>query len=147
MPRHWTHRLVQKGVAHEALEKRFGESVLPFKDPDGLMLALVDVAGAETEPAWHAGDIPAEHAIRGFHGITLLLEDASPTAAVLTDVLGFNKVGQEAALIRFRASEQVIPDALQKAKKWATSVEVADNSWLQILLDGCSVRSLKPGSF
>ena len=39
------------------------------------MLALVDVAGAETEPAWHTGDIPAEHAIRGFHG---LLEDASP---------------------------------------------------------------------
>jgi hypothetical protein len=34
-----------------------------------------------------------------------------------------------------------------KAKKWAASVEVADNSWLQILLDGRSVRSLKPGSF
>jgi glyoxalase family protein len=104
---YWTHRLVQKGVAHEAPEKRFGESVLPFKDPDGLMLALVGVAGAEAEPAWHTGDIPEEHAIRGFHGVTLLLEDASPTAAVLTDVLGFNKVGQEEALIRFRASEQI----------------------------------------
>jgi len=64
------------------------------------MLALVDVAGAETEPAWHTGDVPAEHAIRGVHAVTLLLEDASPTAAVLTDVLGFNKVGQEEALIR-----------------------------------------------
>jgi hypothetical protein len=40
-----------------------------------------------------------------------------------------------------------IAEALQKAKKWAASVEVADNSWLQILLDGRSVRSLKPGSF
>ena len=40
-----------------------------------------------------------------------------------------------------------IPDALLKAKEWAASVEVADNSWLQILLDGRSVRSLKPGSF
>jgi hypothetical protein len=40
-----------------------------------------------------------------------------------------------------------IPDALLKAKKWAASVEVADNSLLQILLDGRSVRSLKPGSF
>ena len=40
-----------------------------------------------------------------------------------------------------------ITEALQKAKKWAASVEVADNSWLQILLDGRSVRSLKPGSF
>ena len=40
-----------------------------------------------------------------------------------------------------------IPDALLKAKKWAASVEVVDNSWLQILLDGRCVRSLKPGSF
>jgi hypothetical protein len=40
-----------------------------------------------------------------------------------------------------------ISDALLKAKKWAASVEVADNSLLQILLDGRSVRSLKPGSF
>jgi hypothetical protein len=40
-----------------------------------------------------------------------------------------------------------IPDALLKAKKWAASVEVADNSWLQILLGGRCVRSLKPGSF
>jgi site-specific DNA-adenine methylase len=40
-----------------------------------------------------------------------------------------------------------ISDALRKAKEWAASVEVADNSWLQILLDGRSVRSLKPGSF
>jgi hypothetical protein len=37
-------------------------------------------------------------------------------------------------------------DALRKAKEWAASVEVADNSWLQILLDGRSVRS-QPGSF
>ena len=40
-----------------------------------------------------------------------------------------------------------ISDALLKAKEWAASVEVAENSWLQILLDGRSVRSLKPGSF
>jgi hypothetical protein len=37
-------------------------------------------------------------------------------------------------------------DAVQQAKKWATSVEVADNSWLQVLLDGRCVASLKPGS-
>ena len=30
---YWTHRLVEKGVPHEAPEKRFGETVLSFKDP------------------------------------------------------------------------------------------------------------------
>src|SRR3954468_15882670 len=46
------HRFVEKGVAHETVEKRFGETVLSFKDPDGLSLALVGVAGADGEPAW-----------------------------------------------------------------------------------------------
>ena len=36
-----------------------------------------------------AASVPAEHAIRGFHGVTLLLDDAAPTGAILTDVLGF----------------------------------------------------------
>jgi glyoxalase family protein len=89
------------------LERRFGEPVLPFKDPDGLMLALVGAAGSETEPAWHTSNIPAEHAIRGFHGATLLLEEASPTSSVLTDVLGFNEAGKDGPLIRFRASEAI----------------------------------------
>jgi glyoxalase family protein len=104
---YWTHRFVERGVAHQALEKRFGEHVLPFKDPDGLILALVGAATAETEPAWHTSDIPTEHAIRGFHGVTLLHEDASPTASVLTDVLGFIKAGEDGQLIRFRASEAI----------------------------------------
>jgi glyoxalase family protein len=96
---YWAHRLVEKGVAH-AIEKRFGETVLTFTDPDGMRFALVGVAGAENEPAWHAGDIPAEHAIRGFHGVTLLVGKADPTAAIL-GVLGFREVARDGALRRF----------------------------------------------
>src|SRR5271156_3430421 len=44
---YWTHRLLEKGVAHEALTKRFGEPVLPFRDPDGMRLALVGQRGIE----------------------------------------------------------------------------------------------------
>jgi glyoxalase family protein len=104
---YWTRHFVERGVTHEALEKRFGESVLPFKDPDGLILALVGAAAAETEPAWHTADISAEHAIRGFHGVTLLLDNASPTASVLTDVLGFERAGDDGPLMRFRGSETI----------------------------------------
>src|SRR3712207_3373229 len=86
---YWTHRLLEKGVTYEAPQKRFGRSVLPFQDPDGMRLALVGVPGAEAEPAWSGAGIPTEHAIRGFEGATLLLEDAARTGAILTDVLGF----------------------------------------------------------
>jgi glyoxalase family protein len=104
---YWTQRLVEHGVAHETPEKRFGDTVLPFTDPDGMSLALVGVTGAEAEPAWGAGAIAAEHAVRGFHGVTLLVEDAARTAAVLTDVLGFKDAGRDGALSRFHASEPV----------------------------------------
>ncbi len=104
---YWTHRFIDKGVAHDALEKRFGDPVLSFADPDGMKVALVGVAVAESEPAWTAGEIPSEHAIRGFQGVTLMVGDGARTAAILTDVLGFKAVGQEGSLVRFQASEAI----------------------------------------
>jgi glyoxalase family protein len=101
---YWAHRFVEKGVAHEPPVRRFGEPVLAFTDPDGMNLALVGVAGGEAEPAWSNGEIPAEHAIRGFHGVTLMLERATPTEAVLTDVLGFSAAAREGAIRRYRAN-------------------------------------------
>ena len=47
--------------------------------------------------------MPAEHAIRGFHSVSLLLAEAAPTAAVLTDVFGFVADGREGATQRFQA--------------------------------------------
>lgn len=104
---YWTHRFVEKGVAHTAPERRFGEPVLAFTDPDGMSLALVGVAGAESEPAWAAAGIAAEHAIRGFHGVTLMVDDGAATAAVLREVLGFKSAGEDGSLARFAATEAV----------------------------------------
>lgn len=101
---YWTRRLVANGVAHEAPRKRFGETVLAFRDPDGMRLALVAVPGSESEPAWDQGEVPAEAAIRGFHGVTLLLDRAEPTAAILAEVFGFAEVAREGEVIRMRAA-------------------------------------------
>ena len=104
---YWTHRFIAQGVKHEAPAQVFGETVLPFRDPDGMALALVGTDGAEAEPAWTGGDVPAEHAIRGFHGVTLLLREAGPTAAILTNVLGFREAGREGAQTRFRSGSDL----------------------------------------
>ncbi len=104
---YWAHRLVEKGVAHETVTKRFGQPVLAFTDPDGMSLALVGVEGAETEPGWTGGDVPAEHAIRGFHGVTLMPGDAAATGRVLTGALGFEEAGREDGLIRYRATSGI----------------------------------------
>ena len=105
---YWTHRFVEKGIAHDRPAKRFGETVLSFRDPDGMRLALAGVPGADSEKAWSNGEVPVEHAIRGFHSVSLLLEKAAPTAAILTDVLGFTEIGREGSLIRLKAGDTAI---------------------------------------
>jgi glyoxalase family protein len=100
---YWTHRLVEKGVAHENLVTRFGEKVLAFKDNDGTRLAFVATPSMENEPGWSAGEIPTEHAIRGLHSVILLVKDAAPTGAILIDVLGFVPSEREDAVQRYRA--------------------------------------------
>ena len=100
---YWMHRFIDKGVAHERLEKRFGETVLPFRDPDGTRLALVAVPGVEAEPAPDDAAVPAEHALRGLHSVSLLLEKVAPTGAILTDVLGFAETAREGFLTRFES--------------------------------------------
>src|SRR5262249_51125778 len=60
---YWTHRFTEKGVAHQALEKRFGKSVLSFSDPDGMSLALVGATDATSDPSWSGSDILPEHGI------------------------------------------------------------------------------------
>jgi glyoxalase family protein len=102
---YWAHRFIEKGVAHEALASCFDERVLAFSDPDGLRLALVGTDDAAVAPAWSNGDIPDEHAIRAFHGATLLLESASATGDILTKVLGFARLGSEGSITRYAAED------------------------------------------
>jgi len=102
---YWAHRLFAKGVRYQPPTSRFAETLLPFTDADGMRLALVGIPGVGRESAWTNGDIPAEHAIRGFQGVTLLLGSAGPTGAVLTGVLGFKEEGREGGHVRYRASQ------------------------------------------
>jgi glyoxalase family protein len=105
---YWAHRFIEKAVPHEAPVKRFGETALTFKDPHGTRLALVGVPNIENDPAWSDGTVPAEHAIRGFHSVSLLLDKAEGTAAVLTDVFGFSEVAREDSLIRYQVKDNPI---------------------------------------
>jgi len=89
-------------VPHKAPEKRLGEPVLSFTDPDGMSLALVGVAGLADEPVWSDGNVAAAHAIRGFRGVTLMLDKAAPTDAILTGVFGFKETGREGQHVQRR---------------------------------------------
>ena len=90
---YWAERLRRLGVAHEGLSDIDGRAALRFEDPEGQRLALVDDDGAphETE-AWAGSDVPAAHAIRGFHAVTLSVPTLRRVEPILTQALGFTEL-------------------------------------------------------
>ena len=90
---YWQKRLIRLKVATFSIEERYGDQVLPFLDHDGLRLEIVATTEADSRPPAPSTEIPAEHAIRGFHSTTLALNDISATAALLTGQMGYRQVG------------------------------------------------------
>ncbi len=101
----WDLRLAHLGIPAER-SARFSEQVLTFADPDGMKLELVAHADSDllapnfTAPRF--ADVPPEHAIRGFFGVTMLHIDAAGTAATLA-MMGFHKVAEQGNRLRFSA--------------------------------------------
>ena len=101
----WQDRLKSHSVSQEATQKRFGETVLSFEDQDGQGLELVGNKENEGRTGWTHGPVPREHAIRGFHSVTLSEEVLERTESVLVDTLGFRLVGQEENRFRYEAGK------------------------------------------
>jgi glyoxalase family protein len=104
----WRERLKQAHVAVEPISTRFGESALRFTDPDGLLLELI--ASENDNAIAPLGDeslVPAEFALRGFHSPTLELQRASLTVQLLTEVFGFELIGEEASRKRFAVGSRL----------------------------------------
>lgn len=90
----WAERLADRGVTHvEPRDAALGDGdrVLPFATPSGLDCAVVASPDCPDGEPWLDGGVPAEVAIRGFHGVALALTDGEGTADVL-ETMGFEPV-------------------------------------------------------
>jgi glyoxalase family protein len=101
---YWRERLEHLGVSEGT---RFGETVLTFTDPDGMRLELITQDALPEVRHWVEGPVPQEHALRGFHSVTLWVGHAKGTARLLTQHLGFEPSGEaqdaEGTRYRFKA--------------------------------------------
>jgi glyoxalase family protein len=97
----WAERLPTAGVAVGALEKRFGEDVLRFRDPHGLELALTATSEPRDFAPWRSSPVPEPHQIRGFHAVRLWERNLATTARFLGGALGFRSVAEEDGWHRF----------------------------------------------
>ncbi len=95
----WARRFDELGVAHGEIVERAGRAVLAFTDPEGQRLELVDDTmpdgkGVAPGTPWRKSPVPAEVGIRGLEGVSLSLRSLEPTERVLTEVMGFRRVGE-----------------------------------------------------
>jgi glyoxalase family protein len=113
---YWADRLADHGVETERVE-RFGGAVrsdansaggdgpragerLRFADPDGIGLELVAEDAPRPGPTWAGSPVPAEHQIRGFHGVTLAVADPDVTGAVL-EAVGYEATAEVDGVTRY----------------------------------------------
>jgi len=100
----WKGRFEKFNVPHDEISKKFGEDFLAFQDPDGLNLELIVPKHKDVRKPWETKDVKAKVAIKGFHNVTLTLKDHIATAEILTDVFGYELVGTENNLFRFKTN-------------------------------------------
>ena len=97
----WKKRFDKSGVKHSNIGERFGEKQLPFQDPDGLWLSLIEV-NKDNRKGWETEEVSANVAIKGFHVVTLTLNSIKETAAVLTEVFGYKQVEKDGNIYRYK---------------------------------------------
>jgi glyoxalase family protein len=102
----WSTRIADLGIEHEGPRTRSGpildgEEVLTFRDPDGLVIDVVAAPG-DARSGWDGvASVPAEHAVRGLHSVTMSEAIPEHTAALLSGLLGMELAGEDGDRARF----------------------------------------------
>jgi glyoxalase family protein len=96
----WKSRLQEHHVISEQMAPRFGEMVLRFTDPDGLLVELITSRQLDDIDLAYNSDVPREFAIHGFHAPTFEVQRADKTEQLL-HALGFELLTEEKMHRRF----------------------------------------------
>ncbi|MBO9584949.1 MAG: ring-cleaving dioxygenase [Flavobacterium sp.] len=105
----WQKRFEQYNVIYNKPAEKFGEKYLTFLDPDGLKLELIESKTEDSRKAWETDEVKADVATKGFHNITLTLNNIKPTAAVLTEIFGYKLIDQD--VNRYRYATDAVENA------------------------------------
>ena len=86
----WVKRFQQNQVIHGEIQTFAGRLLLPFEDPEGQQLYLVNDKGYEFDgEIWERSDIPDEFALRGFYSSILSVPESSQLTTIFTEILNF----------------------------------------------------------
>ncbi|MCU0447881.1 MAG: VOC family protein [Microscillaceae bacterium] len=98
---YWLQRLKKFGIEHTQPQERFDKEIfIYFEDNDGLGVELV-ANEIDTRAGFSYGQIPLEHAVKGFFGVVLSEEGYERTAGLLTEKMDHQLIVEKGNLFRF----------------------------------------------
>jgi glyoxalase family protein len=97
----WKTRFDKLNITYDVSE-RFGEEFLAFQDPDGLWLHLIETKQKDERKGFETDEIKTDKAIKGFHTVTLTLNNIKATAAILTKIFGYKHIETEGNFHRYQ---------------------------------------------
>lgn len=94
----WQQRLEGHNVGGISMGVRFGGKLLFFTGSEGDSFALAEQKDDPRQP-WRVADMPAAHAIRGFFGVSMLLQEEASTRELL-ESMGYHVAHREDDWVR-----------------------------------------------
>jgi glyoxalase family protein len=91
---YWADRLSSHGIAYEEADV-FGTQRLHFAHPCGIGYALVGEKEPDDREPYDGAGVPAEHAIRGGHGVTISTHSPDEMAEYIVTGLGGELTGEK----------------------------------------------------
>lgn len=98
----WKNRFKELKVSHFPVTENFGEKKLLFQDPDGLQISLIEANFTDNRKGYETKEITANVALKGFHSVTLTVNDTKATAEILTEIFGYRLIKTQGSLHRFQ---------------------------------------------
>lgn len=99
----WRERLTGRAITVSE-GTRFDQRLLTFADPDGMRIELIAADDVAVRLGWDHGPVPAMHAVRGLHSVTLSEDGRGRIRAALPGLVGFTLLGQEGPRRRYAAA-------------------------------------------
>ncbi len=89
---YWKKRFEELNVKHDEIVRYAGREALPFEDPEGLRLILLNNNGEDVPQfwtIWENSSVPNEHQILGMGTIEITVKNSSKLERTLTEIFQF----------------------------------------------------------
>ncbi|WP_054955357.1 ring-cleaving dioxygenase [Paenibacillus dakarensis] len=118
---YWKNRLEAFDVKHWDITTYAGREALPFEDPEGLRLVLINSEGQKVPDfwaAWEGSAVSQKHRILGMGTVEMTVRNIDTMARTLKDIFGYIEVSRsEAEAVYQSVSGEVIGEIVVKQKE------------------------------